>query len=872
MEARLDRKGRRTMPGWRRGFAWAAWGVLLTGLLLTGALWRQAQGLEQRVLEAIQPHLAKDVRIGSVSLSIRKTWPNVEVVLHQVWIEDALKDGDPFMEMDEIGVVFGWRALLGGRFHAVEARASDGFIAVERQRNGAVNWEFWRAGETNEDGVDWGIDVVRLEGVSTTGNWWAADANEPMVWSGSCRDVGLRVHRDGTDGPWVCEGRIDLEAVDLEASGFQWVTGIELTSSIGLVWSGDGVSVVMEDGLVGTHGTEIPCGVQLSDEGGFAMTLSLGKADVDALSRLLPPHLMVDGIKGSKWSGKAKVDVVVGRVDSKGDWSGPDGNNWSGEWAVRAQVEGAGIRQEDLAVSGLSGAAAVFSVRKGWQVDWNDVKGRSAGGEFMSSGNWIERDGKAVVSLKGEALVRPAGVMVFPVMQGLLPEGLTLQEGGQLGLTLDVDFDEGRDGQWRWSGGSGDARLDAVFLQEKGCEGADCLWEMVDARVDAHPDSWSLSVGELKGPGFDGKLECRDAGQGVWEIDAGLGRLDVPVLEQALMGLDASGNGSRSGFMPDGVHWNVKVDQVEWNALTASVMMAKGEFNPNTGQGRIEEMECGVFGGSVETTGSWDRNAVRFDGRMMDVDVAELLVGTEGMGQTTLLPVHVRGRAWAEGDLTYRFNDLEEMAWETALSVRLEECELIDFDLLQRIPETLEQEGKYRLLADANDLRRRLRRVRFNPVDTRVVLERGVFTVEPTEVVSDAMDVGISGWQSLSGGMDYTLDFALRDLKSNEDEFGVTEDDGLGHRFFLSIGGTLEAPEFGYDRSAHQDHRREERRNAMERLKNLVRGSAGNDSRLDSASAIQGMQVLRTEQGDDSGVSRRAKRPEFVDDKEDFSP
>ena len=256
----------------------------------------------------------------------------------------------------------------------------------------------------------------------------------------------------------------------------------------------------------------------------------------------------------------------------------------------------------------------------------------------------------------------------------------------------------------------------------------------------------------------------------------------------------------------------------------------------------------------------------------MDVDVAELLVGTEGLGQTTLLPVHVRGRAWAEGDLTYRFNVAEEMAWETALSVRLEEGELIDFDLLQRIPETLEQEGKYRLLADANDLRRRLRRVRFNPVDTRVVLERGVFTVEPTDVVSDAMDVGISGWQSLSGGMDYTLDFALRDLKSNEDEFGVTEDDGLGHRFFLSIGGTLEAPEFGYDRSAHQDHRREERRNAMERLKNLVRGSAGNEVRSDSVSAGQGMQVLRTEQGDNSGVGRRARRPEFIDDKEDFSP
>ena len=79
---RLDGEGRRMMRGWRRGFAWALGSLFLMGLLLTGILWRQAQGLEQRVMEAIQPHLAVDMRIGSVSLSARRTWPNVEVVLH----------------------------------------------------------------------------------------------------------------------------------------------------------------------------------------------------------------------------------------------------------------------------------------------------------------------------------------------------------------------------------------------------------------------------------------------------------------------------------------------------------------------------------------------------------------------------------------------------------------------------------------------------------------------------------------------------------------------------------------------------------------------------------------------------------------------
>ena len=41
----------------------------------------------------------------------------------------------------------------------------------------------------------------------------------------------------------------------------------------------------------------------------------------------------------------------------------------------------------------------------------------------------------------------------------------------------------------------------------------------------------------------------------------------------------------------------------------------------------------------------------------------------------------------------------------------------------------------------------------------------------------------------------FTLDFALRDLKSDEGEFGPVAEDGLGHR---SLRGHLEEPEFGY--------------------------------------------------------------------------
>jgi hypothetical protein len=228
----------------------------------------------------------------------------------------------------------------------------------------------------------------------------------------------------------------------------------------------------------------------------------------------------------------------------------------------------------------------------------------------------------------------------------------------------------------------------------------------------------------------------------------------------------------------------------------------------------------------------------------------------------------LRGRAWAEGTLNHHFGKAPNLAGETDLNVRLEKAELLDFDLLQRIPETLKTEGKYRFISDAEDLSKRLMRVRFEPLKAQVSLSRGVFTLEPTEVVSDAMNVGIAGWQRLSGGMDYTLDFALRDLKSDREEFGVTADDGLGHRFFLAIGGTLDAPEFGYDRTAHKSHRQGERRSALGRLKGLILGEEeGSNAEQGPSTEIMVQDSLREE--------KAAKAPlpaDFEDDDDDFTP
>ena len=85
------------------------------------------------------------------------------------------------------------------------------------------------------------------------------------------------------------------------------------------------------------------------------------------------------------------------------------------------------------------------------------------------------------------------------------------------------------------------------------------------------------------------------------------------------------------------------------------------------------------------------------------------------------------------------------------------------------------------------------------------------------------MDVSVEGSQTFAGDIDYTLGFALRDLRDNrQGEFGNIEDDGLGNMFFLGMGGTLDEPFYYYDRQAHRAHRRKEMSQEAQRLREAI--------------------------------------------------
>ena len=84
-------------------------------------------------------------------------------------------------------------------------------------------------------------------------------------------------------------------------------------------------------------------------------------------------------------------------------------------------------------------------------------------------------------------------------------------------------------------------------------------------------------------------------------------------------------------------------------------------------------------------------------------------------------------------------------------------------------------------LVDPEDLRQRLKDVAFEPVNQRVDVRGEKVWLPETVIESSAMNVAIEGTYDFDSNIDYTLGFALRDLRASaSDNVGVMEDDGLG--------------------------------------------------------------------------------------------
>ncbi|MEO0403536.1 MAG: AsmA-like C-terminal region-containing protein, partial [Bacteroidota bacterium] len=199
----------------------------------------------------------------------------------------------------------------------------------------------------------------------------------------------------------------------------------------------------------------------------------------------------------------------------------------------------------------------------------------------------------------------------------------------------------------------------------------------------------------------------------------------------------------------------------------------------------------------------------------------------DNFGQEFITSQHLRGASNGESNVQFDLSPefkIEPNSIIAIAKININNGELIALESMDEMCVYLKENGLISTFVDADELQKTLHHVYFEELQNEVRIEKGMISIPKMLIASSAMDITIEGSHSFKQNIDYSVGLYLRDLyKKKQSEYGIIEDDGAGNRFFLRMSGNLEDPQFGYDRLAHKEHRKEIRQQEKQTLKTIIK-------------------------------------------------
>jgi hypothetical protein len=316
---------------------------------------------------------------------------------------------------------------------------------------------------------------------------------------------------------------------------------------------------------------------------------------------------------------------------------------------------------------------------------------------------------------------------------------------------------------------------------------------------------------------------------GTFEIDAESTLVD-PILNWWENRPEKDSKETEGSLLPAGssLRYALNSNMLIWEGLECSETSIKGEIGTKTM--RISFAKTQLLDGEATVQGqlktSSNNYALGLFGSAEDFLISDLFRVYENFGQEFLRAEHIEGRCDVAGNMNLVWD--KDGIWvsndfDAELQAGIRNGRLKNLEVFDDVADYLKENRLIAPLVDPEDLRNRLSYIDFEYVETPVSVTLSTVSIPFTNIQSSAMNVSLEGSQTFRGGIDYTLGFALRDLKDNKQgAFGDIQDDGLGNMFFLGMDGTLEEPIYSYDRKAHKAHRKRLIGNEAQRIKDAL--------------------------------------------------
>lgn len=757
--------------------------AFLTLLLAGGAAWFKANQdrFAQALVERLEERLVTDAHIEHIELDLWSHFPEVSLVLQDAWLLGSHSQTDTLLKASEVAVAFNALHLMRGRYTLRALEVSGGYVALA-SKEGAWNTDVWQSTEDDTERAAFAIEQLALRGMRVDVNGEAVEidrADFAFNWT----DSGVLADGYGLFNQLMLSEFFTDEAVEWRGD---------------LDWNANDKSVRMVVNELQWSG--ITADLAASFDGGWRVSGSALNVTLNALRKALG------------WQNELLGLETTVRASGEFNW---DGRTFKSNWTLPMADWDLPIDNQQLALEGEAKLWVKFENNE-WRADAPKVNVRGNG--FLWSGA-VERILFETGSFEalGEGMVDWSEHPLDWFPSKHWPSKGQINWNGMVKRKRSGAMDW--NGQWTALACEGLYRDTPWEVSGRGfLEGPAVVIDSLNARWDG------LEFSAVA----DGQLPLSEQPIAHWNGTVRMPKLAFDSKDSSAVALDDL-------RLPSGISTNldVRIDLIEYEAwrLQSAKLQLKGSptgwtmprFSAQTLNGQLNG------GGALNFDPAAASATVLLHPKAQKCDLRQLFVAFENFDQTTLRAEHLSGTFDASGSVQFALD--ADLQWDASSldilgSASIHDGELKRLEAFQDIANYLRSNRLMAPLVDPDDLAQRLEEVQFEQVETPVYVSKGVVQVPHTSIPSSAMDITLEGLYRFDSSVNYTLGFALRDLRSSgDDEFGAIEDDGLGHQFFVSMTGTVDEPVYGWDRDAQKNHRKENFQREKDLLKELFRKS-----------------------------------------------
>jgi hypothetical protein len=327
------------------------------------------------------------------------------------------------------------------------------------------------------------------------------------------------------------------------------------------------------------------------------------------------------------------------------------------------------------------------------------------------------------------------------------------------------------------------------------------------------------------------------------------------------------------------VEIDATVGEIRYKKFLASNI--KGNFIIQNSKLLSDNFQFSTAGGLVNsylmlTSSTSGDLHLEVQGRLENMAINTLFYEFENMGQTIITDKNISGLLNADvmfkGSWDKNLN-LDLSSIKVLADVKVDNGQLKDLKSLEQIGDYLRGNAIASAFVDTKGLSKKLKNIRFDQLQNQIEIKNKVIYIPEMQVLSDAVDINLSGKHGFDNTIDYSMNFRLREIMKQvkETEFGIIEDDGLGSRIFLKMTGTASNPIFALDKQAKKEYKKEawseEKKNINTLLKEEFSGLFGGEKEAKKEGPAKKYTIEWDEDPDSTEIGRGTNPDSTENDK-----